>query len=208
MVELGRIEKPTLDSFAGKRKLYIVRSLNAPDGSTDEFRKLIQKYWDDIVSQVGKLEAAGKIKKIFCEHILSADASALEEIAAYNERAAELIRAKSVEGAIIFPLEKEEIYGPLIDWRNCLEVVVTSEVFEQVLGFYDLVKKRLEHIQKVIEEGLDREESGLLLTTEELKSKVLFADDIELFSVTPPSYEDLLRQARKEKNSGRKDENQ
>jgi len=200
MVELGKINKPALESFAGKRKLYIVRNINAPDGSTDEFRKLINRYWDDVFLQVGKLESAGKIKKVFCEHILSADDRGLEEFADHNERAVELIRAKSGEGAIVHPLEKEEIYRPLIDWRNCLEVVLTRGVFEQVLGFYnELSKKRLEHIRKIIEEGLGKEESGLLLITEEHKSGILFSEDIELFFVTPPSYDDILRQAREEK---------
>jgi hypothetical protein len=206
MVELGRIKKPAIDSFAGRRKLYMVRSVHAPAGSTDEFKGLIRKYWDDVLLQVGKLEAAGKIQKIFCEQILSADEHALKEFAGHNEGAVRLIMDKVAGGAILYPLENEEIYRQMIDWRNCLEVVVTREVFETVLGFYrDLIEKRLEHLRKVIEENLEKEEAGLLISAEEDKTRFFFSEDIALFSVIPPSYDDILKQIRDRKKETRKE---
>jgi hypothetical protein len=203
-MELGRIEKPSVESFSAKRKLYIVRNFPSP-ASTDEYKKLVHKYWDEVFLQIGKIEAAGKVKKIFCEHIFSGDDLAVEKMA--GKRAAELIREKASKGAILYPLEKEEIYNSLIDWRNCLQVVVTREVFERVLEFYkETLSKRLEHVREVIEQNLDKEESGLLITTEEDATGFLFSEDIELFFVRPPSYDDILRHVREETNKKKEEE--
>jgi hypothetical protein len=206
-MELGRIEKPSVESFSAKRKLYIVRDFPSPDDSTDEYKKLVHKYWDEVFLQIVKIEAAGKVKKIFCEHIFSEDDLAVEKMA--GKRAAELIREKASKGAILYPLEKEEIYNSLIDWRNCLQVVVTREVFERVLEFYkETLKKRLEHVREVIEQNLDKEESGLLITNEEDATGFLFSEDIELFFVRPPSYDDILRFVREETNKKKEEDSQ
>lgn len=197
MVVLGRIRKPTLDSFAGKRKLYIVRNIYLPENPPDEYEDLFHKYWDDVVLQVEKIEAAGKIRKIFCEHIFSAEEDALDAFARLNERAVQLIRKKAAEGVGLFPLEKEEIYGPLIDWRNCLQVVATREVFERVLDFYNgLLNMRSRYILGLIEKNLAGGEAGLLIVKEEDRALLLFPEDIEVFFVTPPSYDDILKWVR------------
>ena len=44
MVELGKIEKPEKESYAGKKKLYCVRNLYLMDDSPDEYKKLFHKY--------------------------------------------------------------------------------------------------------------------------------------------------------------------
>lgn len=205
MVVLGRIRKPTLDSFAGKRKLYIVRNIYLPENPPEEYEGLFHTYWDDVVLQVEKIEAAGKIRKIFCEHIFSAEEDALDAFARLNERAVQLIRKKAVEGVSLFPLEKKEIYGPLIDWRNCLQVVATREVFERVLDFYNgLLNKRARYILRVIEKNLAGGEAGLLIVKEEDRTLLRFPEDIEVFFVTPPSYDDISKWVR-EKMKARED---
>lgn len=167
MVEIGRIEKPPLGSFAGKRKLYTVRNVYLPENQPDECMGLFHKYWDDVFLQLEKIEAAGKIRKIFCDHIFSAEEDTLDAFARLNDRVVQLIRTKAGEGATLFPLEKEEIYGPLLDWRNCLQVVATRKVFEQVFGFYrELVTKRFQYFLEVIEKNLTGAESGLLIVSE------------------------------------------
>jgi hypothetical protein len=199
MVELGRIAKPSLDNFAGKRKIYTVRSVYLPENPHEEYKNLFQKYWDEVSVQIEKIEAAGKIRKIFCEHIVSAEEDALDAFARVNERAAHLIRKKMVEGVTLLPLETEEIYGPLLDWRNCLQVVRTRKVFEQVLDFYtELLNSRFQYISDVIEKNLAEEEAGLLILREEDRLRLWFPDDIEVFFVTPPSYDDILQWIRGE----------
>jgi hypothetical protein len=164
MVELGRIEKPPLDSFAGKRKIYAVRSVYLPENPHEEYKSLYHKYWNAVSVEIERVEAAGKIRKIFCEHIVSAEEDALDAFARVNERAAHLIRKMMEDGATLLPLETEEIYGPLLDWRNCLQVVRTRKVFEQVLDFYtELMNSRFQYIIDVIEKTRRRQASLLVL---------------------------------------------
>ncbi|MDH4231766.1 MAG: hypothetical protein OEW04_07020 [Nitrospirota bacterium] len=199
MVELGRLEKPLLDDFAGKRKIYAVSSVYLPENPDDEYKTLFHKYWDEVIAQIEKIEAAGKIRKIFCEHIVSAEEDSLDAFARVNERAAQLIRKKMEEGVALLPLETEEIYGPLLDWRNCLQVVGTRKVFEQVFDFYtELLTLRFQNIIDVLEKNLADNEAGLLILGEEDRLRLRFPDDIEVFFVRPPSYDDIVKWTRGE----------
>ena len=199
MAELGRIEKPPLESFAGKRKIYAVRSVYLPQNPHEEYKSLFHEYWDEVSVQIERLEAAGKIRKIFCEHIVSAEEDALDAFSRVNERAGHLIRKMMEEGATALPLETEEIYGPLLDWRNCLQVVRTRKVFEQVLDFYtELINIRFQYIIDVIEKNLAEDEASLLILREEDRLRLQFPDDIEVFFVTPPSYDGILKWIRGE----------
>ena len=199
MAELGRIEKPSLKSFAGKRKIYAVRGVYLPENPHEEYKNLFHKYWDEVSVQIEKIEAAGKIRKIFCEHIVSAEEDALDAFARVNERAAQLTRKKMEEGGTLLPLETEEIYGPLLDWRNCLQVVGTRKVLEQIFDFYtELLSSRFQYIIDVIEKNLTEDEAGLLILREEDRLRLQFPDDIEVFFVTPPAYDDILKWIRGE----------
>jgi len=199
MAELGRIEKPPLESFAGKRKLYAIRSVYLPRNPHEEYMSLFHKYWDEISVHIEKIEAAGKIRKVFCEHIASAEGDALDAFARLNDRAAQLIRKKMGEGVTLLPLETEEIYGPLLDWRNCLQVVETRKVFEQIFAYYaELLNSRFQYIIDVIEKNLTQDEAGLLILREEDRVRLQFPDDIEVFFVTPPAYDDILKWIRGE----------
>jgi hypothetical protein len=92
------------------------------------------------------------------------------------------------------PVESEEIFGPFMDWANCLRVVRTKEVFTNVLEFYtELLDKRLQHIMEVIESNLSEGEAGLFIMRDEDRVKLQFPKDVEVFLVTPPSYDSILK---------------
>jgi hypothetical protein len=83
------------------------------------------------------------------------------------------------------------------EYTNCLRVVFTNEVFTKVLEFYtELAKKRLENIMNVITANLSENEAGLLILKDEDRAKLHFPNDIEVFLITPPSYDDLIRWVR------------
>lgn len=202
MSEIGKIEKPDVEQFAGKRKLYFVRNLYLTDNSPEEYTTLFHAYWDEVSEQIEKMRAAGDVSKIFCESLLSTSKNALEAFDRMNERAGQLIRERIREGAELIPFEKEEIFGPLLDWSNCLMVVQTKEVFEKIIATYnELVKQRTEYILQIIEKHLSAGEAGLLLMKDEDRIKLQFPKDIELFLVTPPSYDNILRWFREEMKS-------
>ncbi len=194
MVEIGRIKRPEVNNYTNKRKLYCVANIYTIEESPDDFKQLVSKYWDEVNQQINKLESAGKIKKIFCEIIYQTGEEALKVLSRINERISQIIGKKIEEGGILFPLEKEEIIGPYTDWSNCLRVVYTEEVFKKVFEFYtEISNKRLEHVLEIIDKNLAEAEAGLLIMKDEDRAKLQFPRDIEVFLVTPPSYDDIMR---------------
>jgi hypothetical protein len=194
MVELGQIERPDAGEFTGKRKLYCVANIYPVKDAPDDYNALVNKYWDEVMQQIEKLEAAGKVKKIFCEIVSGEGEEALDILSKMNEKVARIVKKKMEKGGALVPVEKEEILGPYSDWGNCLRVVFTHEVFAKILEFFtDLSGKRLEHIMDVINTRLSESEAGLLIMKDEDRAKLQFPSDIEVFLVTPPSYDDIMR---------------
>lgn len=194
MVELGQIDRPEAEIFVGKRKLYCVANIYSIEDAPDDYKELFNKYWDEVVQQIEKIEIAGKIKKIFCEIIYNQGDEALNILAKLNERIVQIIKKKVEEGGTLFPLENKEILGPYTDWGNCLRVVYTKEVFTKVLEFYtEFSDKRLQQILSIIDSNLSEAEAGLLLMKDEDRAKLQFPSDIEVFLITPPSYDDIIR---------------
>ena len=201
MVELGKIDRPDAEIFAGKRKLYCVANIYSIEDAPDDYMELFNKYWDEVAQQIEKIEAAGKIKKIFCEIIYNQEDESLNILAQINERIPQIIKKKLEEGGALFPLETKEIFGPLTDWGNCLRVVYTKDVFTKVLEFYtEFSNKRFQHILGTIDNNLSEAEAGLLIMRDEDRAKLQFPNDIEVFLVTPPSYDDIIRWFREKLN--------
>jgi hypothetical protein len=198
MAELGRIEKPEVEGFKGKRKLYCVTSLYATEFSEGDLLSLINRFWDEVSRQIERLEFAGEVKKIFVENIYAHGEEGLEILKRLNEKAFAIVKNRIDKGAIFLPLEREEIFGPYMDWANCLSVIRTKEVFEKIYGFYkDLHERRIKYIQNLIETNLLDGEAGLLIMDDEDRMKIQLPPDIEVFLVTPPSYDDILKWLRK-----------
>ncbi len=194
MAELGKMEKPAAESFTGKRKLYCVPNVYPINDAPDDYKGLFNRYWDEVSQQTEKLEMTGKVRKIFCENLAVEGEKAVEALAKYNERASQIVRKKIDEGALLLSIETSDILGPFLDWANCLSVVRTQEVFTKVFEFYnDFSSKRLQHVQSVIESNLAEDEAGLLIMRDEDRMQLQFAADIDVFLVTPPSYDDILR---------------
>ncbi|HZV46265.1 MAG TPA: hypothetical protein VFG06_02815 [Thermodesulfovibrionales bacterium] len=194
MVELGQIQRPLADEFSGKRKLYCVANIYPVEEAENDYQELIRKYWDEVAQQIEKVETAGKVQKIFCEIIYQQGDEALNVLGTINERMLQIIKKKLEEGSTLLPLENKEILGPYTDWSNCLRVVFTKEVFSKILEFYkEFSEKRLQHFMSVIDSNLAEAEAGLLFMKDEDRSKLQFPKDIEVFLITPPSYDDIIR---------------
>lgn len=202
MAELGQIERPAAEGFVAKRKLYCVSNVYPLKDAPEDYKGLFEKYWDEVAKHLERVEAAGKVRKVFCENISSPGEEAFDVLARINERASEVIRKKIDEGAVLLPLEREEILGPFLDWANCLNIVRTKEVFSKVLEFYSaLSDKRLQHAREVIEGNLLEGEAGMLIMRDEDRMRLQISPDIEVFLVTPPSYDDILKWFREKMKS-------
>jgi hypothetical protein len=194
MAELGQVEKPKADNFMGKRKLYCISNIYPIFDPPDDFKELFNRYWNEVDQQIEKLEVAGKVKKIFCEMVYTQKEEIMEILGRFNERVQQIVKKKVEEGGTLLPLEDKEIFGPYIDWGNCLRVVSTQEVFTKILEYYtELATKRLQHILSTIDNNLGDSEAGLLILKDEDRTRLQFPGDMEIFLVTPPSYDDITR---------------
>jgi hypothetical protein len=194
MAELAKIEKPDAGTFSGKRKLYCVANVYPLKDGPEDYKILVERYWGEVTEQTERLEAAGRIRKVFCETVSVEGEEAYGVLARLNEKALGLVKRKVEQGALLLPVESEEIFGPFLDWTNCLNVVRTREVFMKILEFYnEFSEKRLKHAVEVIEGGLAEGEAGLLIMRDEDRIRLRLSQDIEIFLVTPPSYDDILR---------------
>lgn len=194
MSEIGRLEKPHKDTFAGKKKLYCVPNVIHFKDLPEEYIQLSNRYWSDVFAQIDKLETAWEIQKIFCENIYISGDEALNVLEKTNQKAFEIIKRKTEKGASLIPLEDKQLLGVFIDWRNCLGVVRVPEVFKKVYDFYiEALNKRVEHIQNTILHNLEECEASLLVMEDEIRAKLQFPAEIEVFLVRPPSYDDVIR---------------
>lgn len=194
MAELGQIQRPNVDEFGHKRKLYCVANIYPIEDAPDAYKELVNKYWDEVVLQIEKLENAGRASKIFCELISEKSDEAVGLLNRINERIYRIIKQRLDEGDTLIPLESNEIFGPYTDWGNCLRVVFTKEVFTKILEFFmEFSEKRAMHIVKLIDDNLAEAEAGLLIMKDEDRARLQFPKDIEVFLITPPSYDDIVR---------------
>ena len=136
----------------------------------------------------------GKARKIFCEILYQQGDEALNVLGNRNEQMAGIIKKKLGEGSTLIPLENQDILGSYTDWGNCLRVVFTKEVFSKVLEYYkEAADKRLQHFMSVIDSNLTEAEAGLLVMKDDDRSRLQFPKDIEVFLITPPAYDNIMR---------------
>lgn len=194
MAELGSIEKPTISSFAGKRKLYCIPNIYPIPDKDIEYKSLCEKFWKEAQEQLQKLESLGKASVIFCEMIYEKD-DALQVLLKIDEVLHNIIKNQVERGTKLVPIEEEEeTFGTYIDWANCLRVVNTKSVFTKILEFFnDTANKRFRHIAEVVDKNLQDSDAGILIIKDEDRRKISFPQDIEIFLVTPPAYDDILR---------------
>lgn len=194
MTVIGKIVKPDVDRYKNKKKVYFVRNLFLPENATDEYKSIFDRYWSEVQEHLGRLEAAGKISKVFCESIYMTGEDAMKILRAMNEQLETLVKKKVVEGAEFTPLEDKEIFGAYVDWNNCLMIVRTEGVYELVHHHLkESVNDRFEYIKSVLRENIMDGEAGLLIMRDGDEKLLELPDDMELFFVTPPAYDDLIR---------------
>ncbi|MEW6601094.1 MAG: hypothetical protein AB1499_08995 [Nitrospirota bacterium] len=201
MTEIARIGKPDVAYYKDKRKIYFVRNLYLPQNATDKYKGFFFRYWTEVGEHLAKLEAAGKISKIFCESIYMTGEEAMKVLSTMNVRLENIVKEKTDAGAELLPLESREIFGTYIDWYNCLSVIRTQKVHETIHKFLDdTIRERFEHIKSVLNEHIGDKEAALLVMRDEDREHLMLPDDIELFFVTPPAYDDLQQFIRNGKN--------
>lgn len=197
--ELGRIEKPPAERFAGKRKLYLVpllfRGRNAPKGYAEKFAR----YWAQVREQVRNLEAGtGNVKRVYHESVTEGGEDGLKMLAKLNPSSHRIVEDKRKRGAEVEVVEDRELLEETIDWEKCLLLGLVSEKAAKTVSelYVECLGKRYEHIAQRIDESLQDGEAGLLFIQE--GHRVQFPQDVEVFYVSPPALDEIHRWLRRQ----------
>jgi hypothetical protein len=192
--EVGKIEKPPVERFEPKRKLFLVPLIFSGKDAPAEYVEKFEHYWDQAREHVGNLEMKlGKINKIYHELISIPGEDGMKVIQKMNDKSYQIASSKYENGAELLAIEDKDLMEESMDWERCLAIgLMSQEVARKVAEFYiQASRKRYEHMAKTIDETLKDREAGILFIRE--GHWVQFPKDVEVFSVYPPAFDEIQR---------------
>jgi hypothetical protein len=205
--ELGKIERPSLETFRGNRKVYIVSLMFAGTDAPEEFKEKCERYWQQINEQISHQESTvGKINRIFHESIALGGEDGLKVMKQWNQLSYLIVKDKVENGAVLEATELADLADECMDWERCLLMGFFSrKVAEIVADHYRAsAKERFEYISKRISESLQPGEIALLFIRE--GHSVQFPADTDVFSVAPPALDEIHRWLRDRSQAAESDE--
>lgn len=192
--ELGKIEKPGLDQFQGKRKLYVVALIYAGPESPPEYKEKYERYWLQVSEQIINQESkVGNVSRVYHESIAVGGEAGFSTLEKMNVLSFQIIKARVDRGAIFEATEIAELVYECMDWGRCLIMgFYSQQVADTVAGNYrEAAHKRYEYISQRINETLKESEIGLLFIRE--GHAVQFPPDVDVFLVAPPALDEIHR---------------
>ena len=193
--QLGRIERPSLEAYRGKRKLLLVPVLALPPDDAEDGIAIVGKYWEQVQTQVTSLELrVGWVKHVYHETLPEGGDEGLKILEASGEQGSyALAQTRCQAGAVLEAAEDAETLMETMDLQRCLMLPFASpRVAAQLQQWMaDAVRRRNEHFTQRIDETLGEDEVGLLLAGE--RHHLQFPQDIEVFYVAPPALDEYRR---------------
>jgi hypothetical protein len=192
--ELGRIERPAVASFDGKRKLILVPLSHEPPQGVQEGLEILDRYWSQVQSNVASLESKlGSVQHIYHEILTESGAAGLQYLQKAGFRSYPLVQEKYKRGATLEATENMEVLLEMQDLRRCLMLPLASHEVAQQLQEWLSEGNRRRHgqIAELLNETLNSGDVGLLIISEH--HQVQFPVDIEVFSVRPPALDEYQR---------------
>ena len=192
--ELGRMERPSTESFRGKRKLLLVPRVYAPPTDEEEGIAVLQRYWDQIESQVASLESRlGTIRSVYHEGMTEGGEESLKYMATVDERCHALIQSKIRAGASLEATEDGEVLVETLDLQRCLMLPFSGDTVALRLREWltEGLHRRYEYVSRRIDDTLGEDQVGLLFISE--RHQVQFPADVEVFFVAPPALDEFRR---------------
>jgi hypothetical protein len=205
--EIGKIEKPEISQFQGRKKLYLVPLLYSWQESPQEYMEKYDLYWQQIREYIVNLESRiGSIKLIYHESVTVSGDEGLKILEKLNPSSYQLVREKCLMGAQLELVEDRELVEETMDWERHLILGFLSEKVARIVSqsFADASKRRYEYMAKRIEETLKDDEVAMLIIRE--GHMIQFPQDIEIFSVAPPALNDIHRWLRERQDKANKEE--
>jgi hypothetical protein len=192
--ELGRIERPATAQYQGKRKLLLVPLLYAPPTEAEEGRAILDKYWEQVRSQISALELRlGQLRRIYHEGLAQGGPDGLKHLEMLDQRSYQLAQTRSQSGTTLEVTEDPELLAEILDLQRFLTLPLASERVARRIHewFSESNRSRYEFIARQIDATLREHETGLLLINE--RHQVQFPADIEVFYVAPPALDEFRR---------------
>jgi hypothetical protein len=202
--ELGKIEKPAVESFRKGRKLFFVPLVFGNPELPVDYLDKFDRYWEQVEKQVNDLAVKlGEVNRVYHEMVADSGEAGKKTISALNEKSYQIAQLCLEKKAQLEALEDGDILTEFMDWNRCLLIdlqnpKVISRVYE---AYIEAGKKRNESIARRVDETLKTDEIGLLLMRE--NHQVQWASDIQVFYIAPPALDEIKRWLRdREQKSG------
>ena len=192
--ELGRLERPAAQQYAGKRKLLLLPLIHAPGVEEPAAKELLDKFWDQTRQQIASLESGlGRLRHIFHETLTEGGDSGLKQLEVSNSRSHRFVQEKCQAGASLIAIEEAELMMETLDLRRFLMMPLASQRVAQRVQewFAESNRERYKHIAERIDASIGEDQVGLLLISE--GHQVQFPSDLEVFYVAPPALDEFRR---------------
>ena len=192
--QLGRILRPNVDQYKGRRKLLLVPLVYGPSGENETGAVALQNYWDQMQEQVAALQTAlGGLHRIYHESLTEGGSEGLDQLKERDQRSHSFVQAKCQAGATLEATESVELLLETLDLQRCLMIPLTSEKVAVQLRdwFTESNVERYQYITQQIDQTLGEDETGILLISE--RHQAQFPNDIEVFYVSPPALDEFRR---------------
>lgn len=203
--ELGRIERPTAESFAGTRKIFLVPLVFSPAEPPADYVGMLERYWEGVRNQIRRLvERTGPIARIYHEGVFQSGEDGVKMIEQISERSHALIAEYVGADAKVESLEDSELFAESMDWQRCLMAGLASRkvIDLAVNGYREATRQRFDVMAKRINDTLMTGESAILLIQED--HSIQFPKDIQVFYVSPPALDEIHRWLREREERGRR----
>ena len=196
--ELGRVERPPVDRFLGKRRLLLVPLMFAPptepDGELSDGQAVYDRYWEQVHTQIDALASGlGGLHHIYHESLVEGGDAGLGYLQMAYRRAHPMIQVRCHAGATLEATEDLDLITETLDLQRCLMIPFTNDsVAARIQDWLaESTRARYEYIGRQIDQTLQSDETGLLLINE--RHQVQFPTDIEVFYVAPPALDEYRR---------------
>jgi hypothetical protein len=195
--ELGKVEKPEVSSFKHDRKILQVPLVYAGKESPADYLELFEKYWQQVVEMITKLEnKLGGATVVYHETVSAAGEEGLKMVETLNAKSYAIAAERCKPKNILLCMEDTGLLEEVMDWERCLMIGFLSEKVAKVVydSFSEASRRRYQQIGKTIDETLKAGDIALLFIRE--GHMVQFPQDIDVFSVAPPALDEIHRWAR------------
>lgn len=192
--ELGKVQRPAVGEYQGKRKLLLVPLMYSPPDNAEEGRGILERYWDQVRTQIDALEKSlGPLRHIYCESLAVGGSEGLEQLETGDRHSYSFVQAKFEAGASLQPTEDQDTLAEILDLQRFMMLPLASEKVAKTIHdwFTERNKSRYEYIAQQVNATLGEDEAGLLLISE--RHQVQFPPDIEVFYVAPPALDEYRR---------------